>query len=215
MKPQVTDWNQLAGIRPPSWFTRVYFHNQLHAAYRRLLRHAALAGPLAVIELGAGTGYTSLCLAHQFCIEQLVLVDNSPAMLSVARQVLAPAGCLTEFRLQDLTTYDPTEQFDLVHSSGVLEHFPAPARHNLLRLHASLAKPGGYCILFVPTPTVVYRAVRRLAELLGIWPFYDETPLSAAQLIAEIRAAGLEVLASTLLWSHHLPQIGVLARNPG
>jgi hypothetical protein len=38
-------------------------------------------------------------------------------------------------------------------------------------------KPGGYLVLFFPTPTWLYRLTRKLSELLRLWIFHDERPL--------------------------------------
>jgi len=76
-----------------------------------------------VCELGCGTGELSAHLAKAG--RQVVLVDYSQESLDFCREVFAEAGLSGRFVLADVTQAFPfeTESFDVVWSSGLLEHF--------------------------------------------------------------------------------------------
>ena len=66
---------------------------------------------------------------------------------------------------------------DLVFSVGLIEHFDAAGTARALHTHLQATRPGGVCLLSYPTPTLLYRVARRIAELTGQWRFHDERPL--------------------------------------
>lgn len=166
------------------------------------------------MELGCGSGYSSLYLTKTMPVEKLVMLDSSPKMLEVAANLFRSVKCPKTFIQGDFFNLTVNEQFDLVHSGGVIEHFGVSGRQRLLGIHAALTKPGGYCIIFVPTPKLGYRFNRRLYELIGKWPYTDEVPLTEETLVHDLEASGLEVLQKVIIWRFHLTEIGIIARKP-
>jgi predicted SAM-dependent methyltransferase len=114
--------------------------------------------------------------------------------------------------LRDVLELTSEMQADLVFSVGLVEHFePAETRKAVLA-HFDVLRPGGTAIITFPTPTLLYRAARRLIEAAGMWGFPDERPLQAAEVIAAIRERG-EVLEQRVLWPLILTQGFVVARK--
>ena len=205
-----TDWSRYARMQG-GIVARFAFFLPMELAYRRLLRSARFDGPVSILELGCGTGTMSRRLAERLKAANVTLVDNNPAMLGIAGETFSgsPAGVvLTE---HNVLTFADGEAYGLVHSGGLIEHFADRSRAKLVEVHARHTAKGGYCIIFVPTPSLVYRCLRTVREWLGFWIFTDEVPMRKEQLIREVEATGLRVLAATYFWRWYLTEVGVIA----
>lgn len=132
--------------------------------------------PLAILDLGAGTGLLSLQLAHAFPRARFVLVDVAEQMLEVARQRFAdePEGRF-RFALGDLATFVLPPRQDVVLSALAIHHLDDAAKRDLFaRVHAALV-PGG---IFV-----------NAEQVRGATP--DEERADHERWLAEVRAAGI------------------------
>lgn len=69
------------------------------------------------------------------------------------------------------------EKSDFVYSFGLIEHFDVAGTMKVIQKHFECASDGGYVLITFPTPTLQYRAVRKLMEVMGVWQFWDERPL--------------------------------------
>lgn len=109
-----------------------------------LIDSLTLPDRAVAIEVGPGEGGFLPDLASRF--EQVLALDNSPAMLERARQQCAEAGldnveCLLADALQPLQL----PEADCLVCNMVLHHMPAPAE--ALKRLAALLKPGGSLVL--------------------------------------------------------------------
>jgi len=183
-------------------------------AYQKLLDKARFKTSISILELGSGTGYTSLQIAKKIPTKKITLVDNNNKMLDVSRKTLRLAKCKKEFINKDLFHLDLKEKFDLVHSAGLVEHFGGQKKERIFNLHAQLTKPGGYCIIYAPTPTASYRILRKTAELLGTWKYTDEIPLTEKELTQAVKRTGLKIIDVNYFWKHYwLSEVGILAQK--
>jgi len=110
----------------------------------------AAAGPLAgkrVLDAGCGDGYFTRLIKKQGA-EQVVGTDYSARALSFAR-LLAPGIDFTEADLMQLPYEDVS--FDVVFLVEVLEHIPSDGQKHIVRELARILKPGGLCIITVPS----------------------------------------------------------------
>jgi SAM-dependent methyltransferase len=103
---------------------------------------------------------------------------------------------------------------DLVFSVGLIEHFDPADTRKAVQAHFDALRPGGVAILSFPTPTLLYRTTRRVIELLGMWKFHDERPLTPREVTASIEECG-DVLTSKTLWPLLLTQELIVARKRG
>jgi SAM-dependent methyltransferase len=101
---------------------------------------------------------------------------------------------------------------DIVFSVGLIEHFDAPRTRQAVLAHFDVLRPGGVAIITFPTPTLLYRIARSLAEALGLWQFPDERPLQPPEVLAAARERG-EVLFVKTLWPLILTQTLIVVRN--
>lgn len=132
------------------------------------------AGPLRVLDLGAGTGlFSSLLLEHQpDC--QLHLLDASDGMLNEAQQRFAGSSRVS-FTLGDMTSADLAGPWDLVISALAIHHLEHAAKRSLFHRIREALEPGG---LFV-----------NAEQVLGPTPEAEER--YARLWLAQVRAAGV------------------------
>jgi tRNA (cmo5U34)-methyltransferase len=97
----------------------------------------------AVLDLGTGTGETLRHVAQHHPEAQIVGVDESDAMLAVARADV-PAADLHVARLQDPLPLGP---FDLVVSALAVHHLDAAEKADLFARVAARLAPGGRFVL--------------------------------------------------------------------
>ena len=210
----VSRWDSYARRNDPSrLLVRLLFHDVLYRSCANLLRVAVFSEPISILELGCGPGYIARRITERVPTRKLVVVDSNPTMIELSKRVLRGLDCDVEFLEADFFQMDVSEEFDLVYSNGVVEHFDTATRARLLGIHADHVGHGGYCIIHVPTPTLFYRLFRALSRQMGCWEHEDETPLSLEQLLREVTQTGLEVLKVNYFWRYYLSEVGVIARQ--
>ena len=144
----------------------------------------------AILDLGTGTGETLRHVMQQHPAARAVGIDESDAMLSVARTVV-PNADLRVARLQDEL---PDGPFDLVVSALAVHHLDAREKAALFRRVAQRLTPGGRFVLAdVIVPDDPADAITPLDE------GYDLPSRAAAQLqwLADAE------LVPALRWQHH------------
>jgi len=108
-----------------------------------LLDALGFSGTASALEVGPGDGALLPELARRFA--QVTALDNSPAMLELARQRCAQEGLENvELKLAD-ALQDAPERADCVVLNMVLHHFAAPAE--ALKRLADRVKAGGSLLL--------------------------------------------------------------------
>jgi SAM-dependent methyltransferase len=120
--------------------------------------------PEKALEYGCGVGRLLIPLAAR--TRRLVGVDVSPSMLTEARRNCADFGV----RQVDLVGTDAIDQlepeFDLVHSSLVLQHVPVPEGERIFARLVLLIRPGGVGAIQVPIgatrPLLVFNRLMKL-----------------------------------------------------
>ncbi|MHA1410750.1 MAG: class I SAM-dependent methyltransferase [Candidatus Odinarchaeia archaeon] len=185
------DWEKQWNRR---WADVPIWWSILWKGYSSLLKGIHLENP-KIVELGCGSGRTSLALARKFK-GSVTLVDNSDAALNKAKQVFEGSPISVKLVNGDLFTLKLNEKFDLVHSEGVIEHFSYDDLNKAISVHRDFVKDTGYVIIFVPTPSKTYRIWRFIQEKLGVWYYGDERPMRKEQLIERCEANGLKVINS-------------------
>lgn len=101
------------------------------------------AAPLAVLDLGAGTGLLAGFVAAAFPAARITLIDVAPGMLARAHERLAPIIDRISFVTADYAEAPLGEACDAVVSALSIHHLEDDAKRRLFhRIHAAL-KPGG------------------------------------------------------------------------
>jgi ubiquinone/menaquinone biosynthesis C-methylase UbiE len=148
-----------------------------------LLSHIGPPEGKRVLEMGCGSGYTSMALARKGA--QCTLLDLSPEALRVAAEAFASAGLPAPGLVQEdaLATTLPSESFDVVWNGGVIEHFYDSGKILLLRQMYRLVTPGGKVILLVPNRLCWYfQIVQVWKKLWGTWRYGFEDDMSPGRL---------------------------------
>ena len=121
-----------------------------------LMARVPLTEARRCIDIGCGPGNSTELVLGRFPEAIVTGLDNSPGMLSKARERL---GGLT-FEETDLTTWWPDERFNLIFASGVLQWLPDQPR--ILTRLVSFLHDGG--CLAVQVPNTVDEPSHRLME---------------------------------------------------
>jgi tRNA threonylcarbamoyl adenosine modification protein (Sua5/YciO/YrdC/YwlC family) len=154
---------------------------------------AAASGDVAVVrilELGTGTGETALRLLSRHRSAELIGIDESASMISVARSRLSSARVtLSVTRLEDPL---PSGPFSLVASALCVHHLDAHGKASLFARVREVLSPGGRFVLGdVVVPEDPADATVRLS------PGYD-MPDSVADQLLWLSDAGFE---ARVVWS--------------
>jgi 2-polyprenyl-3-methyl-5-hydroxy-6-metoxy-1,4-benzoquinol methylase len=148
------------------------------------------------LEIGAGTGYISKLLAKKYHMD-ITLVDNDREAYKMFQKVSREG----KYIISDAFSFKPEENFDIVFSDGLIEHFYRKERMEMILVHKNLAKPNGFVIIFVPKKSWF---VENLFTMNGVL----ELKYDYSQLETELKEAGLRPIA----WAEDWHMIGMLSR---
>jgi len=163
-----TDWDEM----------RSSFYNE--GVIDALVQRTQVDASKTIVDVGTGTGFVAAGLASRAA--QVIGVDNSPAMLSVARANLHGLGIANvELREGDLTDL-PLEDgaSDAVVANMVLHHAPEPVA--MLTEMARVTGPGGWVAV---TDEVEHSYEWMRTEQADIWLGFTEQKI--AEFFADAR----------------------------
>jgi len=149
------DWNSALYLK---------FERERTRAAQDLLSRLPDFGPKRIVDLGCGPGNSTALLALRFPHAEIVGLDTSENMLSVAQTRMASAT----FVKQDIVDWRPEAPVDLIFANAAL-HF-APNHHELMGKLVSFLAPGG--LLAVQMPNIlqeVSHALIRMVAADGPW----------------------------------------------
>lgn len=122
-----------------------------------------------ILELGCGTGRLSY-LALKRGAANVTLVDSSLKAVVLA-QGLFIKECPDSYSIihSDIFEFVPNERYDLVFSSGLIEHFKGNARPGIVKKHMHLSLSD--CIIIHPTDNVYSAIFNRLPQAIKLYGF--------------------------------------------
>ena len=183
------------------------WHRFLWHAYQRLLQCVELAPHSRVLELGSGSGRISLMIAATYHCS-VTLVDISKGAISSAEAAFRERGIPGNFICSDVFDIGMRNEFDLVHSEGLIEHFNHERSLALLKIHREALHSKGHIITFAPVPTVSYAVTSWLLKATGNWPFGWEVTMSLGEHIALYEDASVKVVRHTSVLQRELGLLG-------
>jgi len=122
-----------------------------------------------VLELGCGTGRLSY-LALKAGAKNITLVDSSLKAVALARGLFAteePQQC--SIIQSDIFEYEANERYDLVFSSGLIEHFQGADRARIVKKHLDMSL--GDCLIIHPSDTLYASVFNRLPQAIKLYGF--------------------------------------------
>ncbi len=167
---------------------------------------------LSLIELGGANSAFLETIIDKIKPAEYLIIDNSQAGLDKTKNRISETDNIMLFN-QDILNLNFDRQVDLVFSVGVIEHFDRAGTQKAIQSHFDLLKPGGIALITFPTPTLLYRIVRFLAELTGLWIFHDERPLLFEEVNETAKLYGTKQ-SFKIIWPIMLTQgIAVFQKN--
>jgi SAM-dependent methyltransferase len=164
-------------------FSKLVDASRVAAAERAL---KVLTGDLngkSFLDIGCGSGLSTLAAVH-LSARRAVGTDIDPQSTATAAALLGPTADVRTVSVFDMT---PVEQFDVVHSWGVLHHTGDMWR--AIDKAAQFVKPDGLLViaLYLKTPLCgLWRAEKRL---------YSRSPAIVQRIIRSMFAAALYIRA--------------------
>lgn len=132
----------------------------------RALELARLSADLEVVDVGAGTGFTTEGIVAHVAPTAVTMLDQSPHQLAQARR--KPALAAVEKHLGDAEALPfQTDRFDRYVSAGSIEYWPDPQR-GIAEAYRVL-RPDGRAVIIGPVEPANPIA-RRLAEAWMLFP---------------------------------------------
>jgi ubiquinone/menaquinone biosynthesis C-methylase UbiE len=179
----------------------IYHRGWIHPLLDRVAREFPGA---PVVDLGCGTGVLSLALAHRGF--DVVAVDPSPEMLTIARRKASAADLSSRIRFEegDVTRLRFADHsFAGATAQGVLHHLADPGAS--IAEMKRVVKPGGFLFVSEPCleqtpPSKATEAALRIARPVKrrvrptkreAVPGTVEKPLSGPDLLADLNRLGL------------------------
>ena len=187
-------WDRVSRAYDPEQYWRL---PENLANLEALLLHIGAPEGKRILEMGCGSGYTSLALAQRGAV--CTLLDLSPEALRVAAASFSSAGVAAPELVNSdaLHTPLPSGMFDVVWNGGVIEHFYDSGKMLLLKEMLRLTKPGGLVIVLVPNRHCWYfQIVQAWKKVYGTWRYGFEDDMSPGRLSRMCRRLGQIPVAS-------------------
>lgn len=172
-----TDWTKYYSRKKSffSEFTQKYTMRKIFSFYDCAVTDLK---NIKIMELGGGNS----CFAEEFCalrdVYQYDIIDNNHLATALFNKKELKVSSHTGI-LHDLTHDIYNEpSYDFVYSIGLIEHFSPEKRKKVIENHFSICKQNGHVLISFPTPTFKYRFWRKFMELIHVWSFWDEIPLT-------------------------------------
>src|SRR3954469_10876991 len=152
------------------------------------LEEARLEAGLAVLDAGAGTGFTTEGIVARVEPANVTMLDQSPHQLARSRQKPALESCARVIGDAEALPF-ATDTFDRYVSAGSIEYWPDPQRG--IAEAYRVTKPGGTALLIGPV-----RPANRIARALaGTWMLFPP----AGEYERWFRTAGFDDVRTTAL----------------
>jgi len=133
---------------------------------------------LRVLDLGCGTGETSVSLLKEYPLARVTGIDSSPDMLDVARKKVKHTTWRVDFLCQDIRAFNLEGEFDVI-VSGFSLHFLSPdEKEEILRKCLALLKDGGMFMdseaVLLPSEKVYNMYMEKWKDFMRSNGFSDE-----------------------------------------
>ena len=158
--------------------------------WSEILKHVSFKNK-SILEIGAATGRLSF-----FALEEggkkATLVDSSKQALSLAKKLIGQRSGV-KFVNSDLLNFELTEEFfDIVISSGVIEHFRGSDLEYAIKAHKQFLAPQGSIILVFPASPHYNNIKCRLKSNRNVFGYWR--PFSKRKIRRHLQREGLKII---------------------
>jgi phospholipid N-methyltransferase len=206
-----TDWDAYySGLYKTAAYSRMITSGKLVKLLKRFIPETVSG--IKIAELGGANSCFYEVINKSFSPQEYLIVDNNQPGL---KKTLERSGNSVNISVKNEDVIDPDfieGKYDIVFSVGLIEHFSREDTRKCIATHFDYLKSNGICIVTFPTPTWLYKITRKCAELLGIWIFYDERPLTINEVTDQINKYG-NICHKSITWSIFLTQGVIVARK--
>lgn len=199
MKNKKETWNELySGTEFEDIVKRINYgldnHDRLYEYYPwlKLLKESGLKFKKS-LEIGSGTGSYSLILKKLGIVDEVYLLDWSEESIETAKKLFEKYNVKGNFIQGDVRKLPfKNNEFDLVLSGGLLEHFE---EKDILKILDEKKRVSKYVLTQIPVNNIPYWIVRVIITILKKgWPFGFEKPVSIKKNIEMQKKQGIEII---------------------
>jgi putative flippase GtrA len=195
--PQATDWDSYyRSTFPAARWTRQY---TTRALQRVLSSFADAKRPVSIIEFGGANSCFARALIEAVPTASYYAADLNRYGLSMLNGRTDLPDSIIPVHADVLNPAADLPQADIVMSVGLIEHFSPASTRKAIENHFRFCKTDGLVILSYPTPTLLYRTARWLAESVRAWKFPDERPLQRPE-VHRVASEYGTLLEDRILW---------------
>lgn len=162
--------------------------------------------PRRILDLGCGTGSTTILLKRQFPQAEVIGLDLSPYMLVAAHDKAAQAGLGVQFRHGNAEqTGLPDHSFDLITAVLLFHETPVEVTQRILRESLRLLKVGGELLVLDGNQFTL----RHTDWMMNIFEEPYIRDYAAGSMDAWMKAAGFGDVQTDGVWGIHQVSRGV------
>jgi SAM-dependent methyltransferase len=165
----------------------------------------------SIIELGGGDSCFMGAMLKKFKNIKYYIFDNSEISIDKSTKNNINNRNIIPI-LADVLSEPVDIRSDFVYSVGLIEHFSVEDTAKCIKYHFDMVNNDGIVLITFPTPTFLYKIMKRIAIIAGVWVFYDERPLLKEEVISEIKKYGV-VLDYKTNWWIGLTQVIIVAKK--
>jgi hypothetical protein len=197
-------------------YTRKYSEKWLITVMKKYLFNYQIK----IAELGGGDSCFFESIIKYFNISEYIIYDNNIVGIdkfknkSISFKDKYRKNIKIGSKYIDLSKDEIKEKnyYDFVFSFGLIEHFDKEKTKEVIRKHFEIAKKEGIILISAPTPTLIYKTIRKIAEIIGVWKFYDERPIYIKELRSEVMKYST-LIDDKILWLTGLTQYAVICKK--
>lgn len=181
----------------------------INRAYKNLLKNVNVIDA-KILELGSGSGVNSLFITKILKAKEIYLVDFNRKALDISKKMIKNANLAVDvnYLRRNIIDLNLKEQFDIVHSEGLIEHFYGKDRTTVFKKHIDFCNEGGFIVIFVPYMGLKYNLLTWVGKKMKKWDCIEE-PFSKQELQGLCKQFNLKIQKEYIC----LHEIGILIKK--
>lgn len=207
----ITDWDKYYSkpYKTASFTRKITEHKIINL----MKKHIEDKKTVIIAELGGANSCFFESINNEIKPVEYHIIDNNQLGLDKFKKRI---GQMLNVKLHNLDIinlqFKLEKKPNVVFSVGLIEHFSENNTKKAIEAHFDILNDGGIVLITFPTPTILYKIIRFGAELLKLWIFHDERPLSLEEVVSIIENYG-QVLHKSITWSVLLTQGVIVAKK--